>query len=116
MDNSDLLKRIAELEQELEIYKEKEDFYENGMASIQEMALIARKNSERIIARSVEIAFRIKDIMQKGLARINNNPNDYEKIVKEFLEENKELFELDSDKIQAMAKNIAEKVEKYDID
>ncbi|AKX33916.1 hypothetical protein SLITO_v1c02610 [Spiroplasma litorale] len=106
MDNIDQLKkRVQDLENELDIFKKKEEYLNNGIEKVKSIYDITRQNAEKIIYKSVVIANSLKDDAKSTLEKIKNNPNDLDKFIDELLHKNNHLLNNDINKVK---KNIQE--------
>ncbi|QBQ07932.1 hypothetical protein SGLAD_v1c07330 [Spiroplasma gladiatoris] len=107
-DIQNLLKKIKSLEAEIKDYKLKDDYIKNGVERTTKLFEIANHNAQKIIVKSVEVAYGIKDEMQKCLNQIKENPNNYQEIVEKFLFDNGEIFSYNKKEIEDIAKKIVE--------
>ncbi|QEH62091.1 hypothetical protein SCHIN_v1c08960 [Spiroplasma chinense] len=112
MDEKELLKRIEDLEYKVDLYKQKEQYINNGVVKTKEVYEVARHNAEKIITKSVDMAFMIKKDIEEFLKRVDENPQDLEILSKQFLDKNKEIFVFDKEEIKNIAKKIVENVKK----
>ncbi|QGS52139.1 hypothetical protein [Spiroplasma tabanidicola] len=108
--NEELLNEIEKLKKEINIYKEKEDYINQQLSRSQEMYKIAKHNAQKIIIKSVDIAYEIKDEMEKCLNIIKNQPNNFQSIVEKFLEDNGEVFNYSKEEVEEIAQKIVDNI------
>ncbi|ALD66670.1 hypothetical protein [Spiroplasma cantharicola] len=93
MENSDLLLKIKMLEKELDSYKNKEEYTKIGLQRTKNVYEIARKNSEIIISKAINLAYEFKKEIELTLQKINKNPLEFSQYLQDFLKKHEYFIE-----------------------
>lgn len=99
------------LEEELKWYRKKEKFSNETVAKTKEVYDIARHNSEKIILKSIELAYSVlNDINQILDISKENNIEKIKEELKIFQQKHKFILEEDINDDQQFAEEFAEKI------
>ncbi len=112
MDNSELLLKIKLLEKELESYKNKEEYTKIGLQRTKNVYEIARKNSEIIISKSINLAYEFQKEIELTLQKINKNPLEFSQYLQEFLAKHEYFINNKDQKIDQYLEEIINKLNK----
>ncbi|AKU79493.1 hypothetical protein [Spiroplasma turonicum] len=111
MEEIELLKnKIKELEDELSVFKTKEDYLNTGIDKVKGIYEVTRQNAEKIIFKAVSFAYSFKEELTLTLKKIKSNPSNYEEYVNELLNKNSHLLDENIDIVKNKIQEIVIKI------
>ncbi|AHI53110.1 hypothetical protein [Spiroplasma culicicola] len=108
MSEKELLEKIEQLELKLESFHQKENYINNGVLKTKEIYEVARHNSERIIIKTIDIAYGLKQKLEEILKDLTLETSSSENIKQHIKEINTILY--NKEEIKEISKKIVDSI------
>ncbi|ARU91420.1 hypothetical protein SCLARK_00789 [Spiroplasma clarkii] len=110
MEEKDLLKKIHNLESQLQAYQNKEQYINDGVVKTKEVYDVARHNAEKIIARAVMIAHDLKADLNNLIDALEADQSVAN--LRRLIQKYQKIFAINKEEVKLLSEKLVNKVKK----